>query len=212
MRLDRPLAVLGARRSKRFEVGIPWAIRRTPRHSIANQPRELMALVRRLSVTKSSNKLFASSVSKFEQFLQTRSFPTKGIVHVIIVNLKLRRIPLHSFEFPSPRQSGFPARPLHGRPNLLKSAAIVHPGDVDGTQPPIWSHLAFGDADHRHDDGLYVGVPQIVWRPDQIGAQRIENDKSLDLLDALELIESLECRAFVILMTVQFAWWIDKWK
>ena len=200
MRLDRPLAVLGARRSKCFEVGIPCEIRRTPRHSTANQLREITTAVRWISVAKSSNKLFASPVSKIEQFLQTRSFPAKSIVYVCIVNLKLRRIPLHSFEFLPPRQPGSPVHPLHGRPDLLKSAAIVHPGNVGG--PTIWSHLAFGDADYRHDDGLYVGVPQIVWRLDQIGAQRIENNKSLDLRDALELIEGLECRTFVILMTV----------
>ena len=138
MRLDHPLRPSWEHQAaKRFEVGTPSAIRWTaPQHSIANQLRELPTRISWMFVAEFSSKLFTSLVPEVEQIFQTRSFPTKSIVHAIFVNPKVCRIPLHCFQFLFQSQPGLPRGLFYGRPNLLKSAPVVHPGDVDGTGPP----------------------------------------------------------------------------
>ena len=110
MRLDHPLRPSWEHQAaKRFEVGTPSAIRWTaPQHSIANQLRELPTRISWMFVAEFSSKLFTSLVPEVEQIFQTRSFPTKSIVHAIFVNPKVCRIPLHCFQFLFQSQPGLP--------------------------------------------------------------------------------------------------------
>ena len=74
----------------------------------------------------------------------------------------------------------------------------------------ICVHLAFRDTDHGHDNGLRVRIPQIVRCADQIGPQRIENDKRIDLIDVGGCVESFERGTFVVATTVELVRRIDK--